>query len=103
MTTTTDGLGNVTTYAYDAAGEPTSVTDPLGHTTTTVYDAAGQVTETINALGNATYYGYDAVGNQTSVTDALEPHHHDGLRCRRATWWRPSIRWATPRKTFTMV
>ena len=34
--------GNVSTTAYDAAGDATLVTDPLGHTTATAYDTVNR-------------------------------------------------------------
>lgn len=40
--TTKDALGNVSTVAYGARGEVTSVTDALGHTTTQDYDVFGR-------------------------------------------------------------
>ena len=41
-----------------------STTDPLGNTTTFHYGAFGNQTERINALGRVTTYSYDANGNQ---------------------------------------
>jgi RHS repeat-associated protein len=43
LKTVTDPKGNVTQYAYDAAGRQTLVTDPDNRRTGTVYDAAGEV------------------------------------------------------------
>src|SRR5262249_34610555 len=51
--TTTDALGRVTLYAYDALGRNTSVTQAYGTTdavtTSTVYDPAGQVVSSTDA------------------------------------------------------
>ena len=35
-------LGNITSYAYDPAGNRTGVTNPLNLTSVTVYDAANR-------------------------------------------------------------
>jgi RHS repeat-associated protein len=91
--TTTDSLGNTTTYTYDPVfNEITSVTDPLGNKATYAYDPAGnllkstdananvasyvrnssgQVTQSTDPLGQVTTYSYDAFGNTASRTDAL--------------------------------
>jgi RHS repeat-associated protein len=74
-----DADGNVTTYAYDADGQETSVTSPsytppgsstpVNPTSTTAYDSLGRVSSETDALGNTTSYGYDQLGDQTSETD----------------------------------
>ncbi|OEZ54738.1 DUF4214 domain-containing protein [Duganella sp. HH105] len=74
--TVTDGLNQVTRYAYN--GLQTTVTDPLGNSTVYGYDAAGQlltVTAPPTMLngavvpGQVTTFAYDASGNVRSVTD----------------------------------
>ncbi len=95
----TDGLGNSTTYGYDANGNLTSVAppSPLGTTTITVdslsrvtsvtdgkmqktsysYDAFDRVTQILYngattcspSTGNCITYGYDLDGNQITTTD----------------------------------
>jgi RHS repeat-associated protein len=77
-------LNGVTTYAYDAAGNQTSVTDPQGNTTTSSYDADNRQTQVTNPLdGTAltypdgrshsidgtTTYAYDAAGRVILVAD----------------------------------
>ncbi|WP_442545223.1 RHS repeat domain-containing protein [Arthrobacter sp. KN11-1C] len=56
----TDGNGNVTTYAYGALGMPTTVTppSPLG-AVTNVYDAASRLTKSTDGKGQVTLYDYD--------------------------------------------
>ena len=99
VATVTDGLGKVTSFAYDTVNNKTTVTDPLGVSTICTYDAKGQLTKvqlgvvagnpngvsqqsyTYDANGNVTKitdganrsvtYGYDAAGNQTSQVDDL--------------------------------
>lgn len=92
VTSTTDPLGNTTTYEYDKAGRRTAVvapngartetvyddrgrvvqiTDALGGVTQTVYNLDGTVQKTIDALGHETTFTYDGEGRQVQVTDAL--------------------------------
>ena len=92
---TTDALGNITEYTYDAMGQITavtqkgmsgnditisyaydnlgnitSVTDGEGNTFRMTYDKVGNVTAIYDAYGQlAESYTYDRVYNQTSVTD----------------------------------
>jgi RHS repeat-associated protein len=56
----TDGKGNVTGYAYDAAGNLSTMTPPAGlgaHTFT--YDAAGRKVSEVDGKGTTTYTCYD--------------------------------------------
>jgi RHS repeat-associated protein len=73
-TSTTDAVGNVTSYTYGIDGALDTVTAPDRTVTANVYDAAGRktATELKNAGGtveSTTGYGYDSDGNLTSVTD----------------------------------
>ncbi|MEU7059004.1 FG-GAP-like repeat-containing protein [Streptomyces sp. NPDC046197] len=77
MLTQVDPRGNVsgatasqytTTYAYDPAGNQTTVTDPLGHKTVTAYDAMNHVTSVTDPLGRVTKTGYDELGRISKVT-----------------------------------
>jgi len=98
LTTVTDPLSHVTTYAYDdlnrrtsqtvspggttlittgygydAAGNATSVTDGLGHAATYAYDPRDRVTSVTDpAGGGTTTYAYDAAGNLTGLTDPAD-------------------------------
>ena len=54
--TSTDPLGQVTSYAYDATGNLTTLTDPLGHSTTFTYNAFGQPVTATDALGNTSTF-----------------------------------------------
>jgi len=99
QTTSTDALGRVTTYTYDANGnlltrslvvngqtltwtytyngfgQVLTATDPLGHVTTNVYDVKGNLTSTTSPspdgtqAGSVTSFAYDVKGQLTSVTD----------------------------------
>ncbi|MCE2938164.1 MAG: SEC-C metal-binding domain-containing protein [Armatimonadota bacterium] len=71
MTASVDPLGNRTSYAYDNAGNQTSVTNPLGFITTSVYSAnSNRMSASVDPLGNRTTYSYDLAGQQTSRQDA---------------------------------
>jgi RHS repeat-associated protein len=70
--TSTDALGNTTTYTYDAVfNQVTSVTDPLGDTTTFDYDGLGNLTRITDPNGNKSTFTYNANGLLVSSTDAL--------------------------------
>jgi YD repeat-containing protein len=67
---TTDALGQTTTYEY-APGTNLLVatTDPLGRTIRVVYDASGNMTSATDAGGNTTTFTYEATFNSiTAVT-----------------------------------
>ncbi len=71
-TATTDRLGRVTQFQYDAVGRMVRTLHADGTTNTTVYDEAGRVTQTVDARGGVTKFGYDAVGRRVATTNALE-------------------------------
>jgi RHS repeat-associated protein len=76
-----DPNGNITTTAYDAAGQAVSQTEPdytppgsstpITATTVTTYDALGQVTAVSDPLNQTTHYTYDQLGNVVRQTDPL--------------------------------
>ena len=72
-TTTTDTLGRVTTYNYDASYRITKIVRPAGETTTIVYNSSGQVQSVSNGIGTWSYaYVTNANGSTTTtVTDPL--------------------------------
>jgi RHS repeat-associated protein len=59
-----------TVYAYDSAGNLTSVTDAQNNTTEYRYDPFDRLIQVIQPGQTVTIYSYDAQGNLTSVTDA---------------------------------
>src|SRR6185437_6411442 len=74
---TQDPDGNLTTYAYDADGQPVSETlppytppggTPVTAVDTTAYDANGRVTAVSDGLNNTTRFGYDQLGDKVTVT-----------------------------------
>jgi RHS repeat-associated protein len=70
--TTTDPLGNVTTFAYDAHGNLASISDPLGNTTTRTYDAASRLLTQTDPRGKQTQFGYDPLNRLTRLVDPLQ-------------------------------
>ncbi|WP_329370654.1 RHS repeat-associated core domain-containing protein [Streptomyces sp. NBC_01483] len=78
ITSVTDGAGNTTRYAYDFEGNQSKTTLADNTYTTTDYNADGDPTAThsYDASGTQlwnTSQQYDGVGNMTSATDA---NHH---------------------------
>jgi RHS repeat-associated protein len=61
---TTNALGYITRFEYDAAGRQTAVIDALTNRMDSVYDAAGQLRFTTNALKQVTEYQYDPKGRR---------------------------------------
>jgi RHS repeat-associated protein len=58
-----------TVYAYDQAGNQTTINAPLSRTTTNTFDELNRVKQVTDpALGN-TYFAYDGNDNLTQVTD----------------------------------
>jgi len=94
------GSGHQWRYAYDAAGNLTSITDPLGNVTTNAYNADGTVASTtdpdrhaplqfqsydgnglpqviVDSLGNRTKLVYDAAGRVTAIQDPVHAAYAD--------------------------
>lgn len=67
----TDPLGNTTILKYDSHGNLLTGTDANGHTTSFVYNSFGQPTQITNPVGQKTTLAYDAFGNLSSITDPL--------------------------------
>jgi len=80
VTSTTDALGNVTSFTYDGAGNHVTKQDPGGNCaatpksgcTTMTYDVANQlktITYSDGVTPNVTNLTYDADGQRTGMTD----------------------------------
>ena len=68
MLATTDPLGRVTGYSYDARGNVLTITAPLSQTRTSTYDLVfNQVTSLTDPLGHVTTFAYAASGNLTTI------------------------------------
>src|SRR5262249_30228157 len=75
LQTSTNGLGQVTTFAsYDANGRPGTMTDPNGIVTAFTYDVLGR-TKTVtlkhptsSSLDAVTSFDYDVHGRVTGIT-----------------------------------
>ncbi|PBC18688.1 hypothetical protein CK226_33565 [Mesorhizobium sp. WSM4311] len=59
------GIASRTEYAYDNAGNVTTITNPDGSVLAMEYDGANRVTSVTNGLGDKVTYTYDAMGNRT--------------------------------------
>jgi len=70
---TTDALGQTTTYEYAGGSNLLlSTTDPLGRTTRREYDVLGNLTRLIDPAGQPRTFGYEPTFNRvTSATDPL--------------------------------
>ena len=64
----TDRNNNVTSLAYDAGGDMTTVTDTYGRTLTFGYNSNHHVASATDPLGNVTTFGYDSTGHQLQTT-----------------------------------
>ena len=80
----TDRNNNVTSLAYDASGDMTTVTDTYGRTFTFGYNSNHHVSSATDPLGNTTTFGYDSTGHQLqTITDAngkTTTYTYDALR-----------------------
>ena len=65
----------LSTLAYDAQGNLTSITDPLSRTLGFAYDGAGRVTQQSLPDGRVIQFSYDAKGNVTAITPPGRPAH----------------------------
>ncbi len=71
VTSSTDPLGNTTTWTFDGdLTQPATMTDPLGHTWTYGYDDQGRRVSTADPLGGVATITFDpASGELASFTD----------------------------------
>jgi RHS repeat-associated protein len=80
---------DVTGYAYDLDGHPTTVTRPDGSTVTLGYDSSGR-TQSVTLPGGSMTFGYDATtGKLTSVSGpyaANLAYAYDGNLLTSTTW-----------------
>jgi RHS repeat-associated protein len=70
LLTSTDPLGNQTSYSYDAVGNKLSATDAASRTTSYTYDPVNRLASVIAADLTTTSYTFDLAGNLTGRTDA---------------------------------
>ena len=71
VTTTVNGVSQVTRYTYDETGNRTALTDAENRQTKLEYDFADRPTRRVLPLGQAESHTYDAAGNRTAMTDFL--------------------------------
>ena len=82
LLTTTNPKGDVTTLAYDNAGNVFRSTDAENRVTEFTYDPRNRLITVLDADLRVTQYGYDAKGNLTQVRDAknqITTFAYDGL------------------------
>ena len=63
----------VTTYVYNADGQPVETINPEGSITTTFYNAVGQVAGTVDPEGDVTAYTYDGDDHTIATTQYATP------------------------------
>jgi RHS repeat-associated protein len=68
VASTTDALGNVTSFAYDSLGQLQTVSYPDGTSETTTYDADGRVLTRTGRNGLTASMSYDAAGRLQTTT-----------------------------------
>ena len=79
LKTVTDGIGNITSYSYDAVGNVTSISTPAANQTTNTvhfsnFDAAGRVGTRTDANGMVTNYTYaTSTGWLTNIQYPVTP------------------------------
>jgi RHS repeat-associated protein len=66
----TDAMGGITQFSYDAADDLTSIHDASGLTTTMVYNGFGEVAEKNGPATASTGNTYDESGNLMTISDA---------------------------------
>ncbi|HZE69209.1 MAG TPA: RHS repeat-associated core domain-containing protein [Pyrinomonadaceae bacterium] len=66
----TNPLGNTTSRFVDGLGRPVSTSDALGRISRYTYNALNQITEATDPRGGITSFSYDQNGNLLTVTDA---------------------------------
>ena len=72
--TSTNGLGQATTYIFNLSNERLRrVTDPLGRAVSYDYDGSGRVTRITQPEGNYTQLTYDGRGNVTETRKVAKP------------------------------
>jgi len=70
LLTTTNPKGDVTTLAYDNAGNVSNSTDAENRITQFIYDPRNRLITVLDADSKTTQYGYDPKGNLTQLRDA---------------------------------
>ncbi|GEM_PF-2417812 len=74
LETTTDALGHVTQYRYDALGQLTTIIDADLNETHFTYDSTGQVVTITDALGRVQHIDYEPSGVVKKITQNYDPN-----------------------------
>ena len=64
-----DGNGDASLYVSNTLGLLQSITDPAGNLTSFAYDSAGNRIRAVNPAGETYAFAYDSAGNLTGITD----------------------------------
>ena len=73
LTTITDTVGRLISFAYNASNCLTNLTDPLGRAVRFTYDANTNLIGVTDLRGNQTQFGYDPYHQ---ITNAIDPRGH---------------------------
>ena len=71
IVSTTDELGNITSYTYSKRGELIDITTPIGARTTRAFDSVGNLISVIDANDKEALFEYDGLNRLAKVTNAL--------------------------------
>jgi RHS repeat-associated protein len=63
------GVGQTTSYAYDADGNPVKITDPLGRVTSQAFDALDRLVQRVDPAGGKTSISYSPQDRPAKVAD----------------------------------
>ncbi len=86
QTSVTNPRGKTTTYAYDSLGNQLSQTDPLNRTQANVYNLAGELTQTTDARGVIVTYAYDQTPDTYSSGIGMPDGYPIGRLTRVVDW-----------------
>lgn len=103
----TDAEGGVTAFTYDKNGNLDTVKDPSGNVTDFDYDEANRLVKETDPLGNFKTFKYDTKGNRVETVDRLgrrRTFDYDPMnRLTTETWWEGSVAVYTITMTYDAV
>lgn len=104
LVTAIDEREGITRYAYDGAGNVTSLTDPVLNKTTYAFDRLDRVTSETNQRGDARKYEYDRNSNVTKQIDRegrVRKFTYDNLARAKTEEWFANVTDVTADRTIT--
>ena len=75
LKSSTDALGNQTSYVYDSFGQLITIKDVENNETHFTYNSIGQMTTITDALGRVAFFAYDPSGALSSITENYDIGH----------------------------